>query len=194
LRAVSSAELEVEDWSPTGGLACFLHLTLIAAQAPATSRSSMHRNHHIRGFALVSCLALGVGGCRDKETVPPVEVQSQATQPANQPTTITGCLKAGEAPDTFVVAAAQAQGSGETATYQIVGTGGTNLTDHVGRQVEVTGVVRQVQELASRSRTPAAESRGTAGTGATATVETRTEVDIKHLEVSTVKPLGQRCE
>ena len=154
----------------------------------------MKRHNRIRSVVLLSCLAVAASGCqRDKPVQPPAEVQSQSAQPSNQPTTVTGCLKAGEAPDTFVVTAAKSEGSGETATYQLVSNeAGVKLTDHIGRQVEVSGVVRQSQELSSRSR--AEQPAGTSGGASKPVVETRTEVDIKRLEVSTVKPLGERCD
>ena len=155
----------------------------------------MQRHQRLSHLMAVACITAATAGCRDsKPDTPPPEVQSQAAQPANQPTTVTGCLKAGDAPDTFVVTAARSAGSGETATYQLVSNPGVNLTDHIGRQVEVSGIVRQTQEMASRSRAEPSQPAGTSGAPGKPAVETRTEVEIKRLEVSTIKPQGGQCE
>ena len=144
---------------------------------------------------LCGCIALSAAGCRSNEpSTPPAEDRAQAGQQANHPETVTGCLKAGDAPDTFVVTAARTAGSTETATYQLVGNSSVNLTDHVGRQVEVSGTVKQTHELASRDRARAAQPEGTSGGAGKPVVETRTEVDIKQIDVSAIKPLGSRCE
>jgi hypothetical protein len=145
---------------------------------------------------LVTCSlvagALIAGACnRGEEPVPPAEVQSQASQPANQPVAITGCLKAGEASDTFVLIAARTEGSNDTATYVLVGKDDVSLRDHVGRQVEVNGVVRAEQEVASRTR-PQPTDR-TAGTSGTPTVQTQTKVELKRLDVSAVRRLADEC-
>jgi hypothetical protein len=150
----------------------------------------MSRYSVITSFVVASvCLS---AACNRGEPVPPAEVQSQVAQPANQPIAVRGCLKAGEASDTFVLTAARSEGSNETATYVLVGKEGVNLRDHIGRQVEVNGVVRAEQEMASRSGAqPADKATGTAGTP---TVQTRTQVELKRLDVSAIKPTGDRCE
>jgi hypothetical protein len=140
------------------------------------------------GFTVVLLTA----GCeRGEETAPVAERQSQSAQPANTPTTIAGCLKAGEATDTFVLTVAQAAGGGDTATYHLTGNQGVNLRDHVGHNVEVSGTIRAQQELASRgSAQPAERATGTSGSPS---VQTRTEIDIKQLDVASVRPLGGNC-
>jgi hypothetical protein len=101
-------------------------------------------------------------------------------------------LKAGESPDTFVLTAAQTAGSVETATYHLVGLEGVNLRDHIGRRVEVSGVVKASQQATSQSpQQPTERATGTAGTP---TVSTRTAVEIKRLDVSAVKPAEGRCD
>jgi hypothetical protein len=148
----------------------------------------------LRGVVLGACIALTTAGCgRDEKSTPPAEDRAQAAQPANHPQIVTGCLKAGDAPDTFVVTAARTAGSTETATYQLLGKTDVNLADHIGRQVEVSGTVKETRELASRDRPPAAQPQGTTG-DSKPVVETRTEVDIKKIDISAVKPLGNRCE
>jgi hypothetical protein len=145
--------------------------------------------------ALGACLALASVGCgRDDRATPPAEDRAQSAQSANHPETVTGCLKAGDAPDTFVVTAARTAGSTATATYQLTGQPGVNLTDHVGQQVEISGTVEESRELATRDRAQPAQPQGTTGTDSKPVVETRTEVDIKKIDVSAVKPLGSKCE
>lgn len=140
------------------------------------------------------CVALAAACGRNESVPPPAQVQSQSTLPANSPTTVTGCLKSGDAANSFIVTTAKTEGGSETATYQLVGNQGTNLADHIGHQVEVSGVIRQSQELASTERARPAQTEGTAGSTGKPVVETRTEVEIKRLEVSAIKPLGSRCE
>ena len=107
---------------------------------------------------------------------------------------MTGCLKAGDAPSTYVLTTARTEGNAETATYQLVGNAGANLADHIGHQVQVSGVIRQTHELESTERTRSAQPEGTAGAAGKPAVETRTEVDIKRLDVTTLRSLGDRCE
>jgi hypothetical protein len=155
----------------------------------------MKRAHRVGELVAMACIGLAAAGCnRNQASPPPAQVQSQSTLPANSPTTVTGCLKAGDAPSTYVITTAKTEGGSETATYQLMGGTGTNLADHIGRQVEVSGVIRQTQELASTERAQNAQPRGTAGPQEKPVVETRTEVDIKRLDVSSIKPLRDRCD
>jgi hypothetical protein len=151
----------------------------------------MNRSHVVT-CSLVATAVI-VGGCsRDEQPVPPAEVQSQSAQPANQPMTIAGCLKAGEGSETFVLTAARTEGSTDTATYALAGSDTVNLREHVGRQVEVSGVVRAEQEVASRTGAqPAERAEGTSGTP---TVQTKTEVEVKRLDVNAVRRIADECE
>jgi hypothetical protein len=135
----------------------------------------------------------GCGG-DDKPTAPPAEatVQTPAV-PQNKPMTLTGCLRAGEATDTFVLTTAQTRDSAETATYHLTGVQGVNLRDHIGHQVEVNGVVRSEQQMASASPSREADRKATGTTG-TPTVQTRTELQVRQMEVKSIKPTGQKCE
>jgi hypothetical protein len=144
------------------------------------------------------CTALSVsGGCgrSEPQAVPPAEATAQTPPvPQNNPMTLTGCLRAGEATDTFVLTTAQTEAGAETATYHLSGAQGVNLRDHIGRQVEVRGVVRSEQEMASASPSrPAANDKATGTTG-TPTVQTRTQLQIRQLDVNSVKPTGDKCE
>lgn len=147
--------------------------------------------------AFCCCAVLASAGCnRTKpEATPPAEATVKTpVVPQNQPMTVTGCLRAGEATDTFVLTTAQTRDSAETATYQLSGVEGVNLRDHIGKRVEVNGVVRSEQEVASASPSrPAAGSQAT-GTAGTPTVQTRTSLQVRQLEVRSVKRAGGSCE
>ncbi len=151
---------------------------------------------HIRQpFALAAAVAAALvipsAGCnRGEKTAPVSETQTQSpTVATNQPMTVTGCLRAGEAADTFVLTTSGT----DVATYNLVGREGINLADHVGHQVEVNGILVAQQATASRSDAPADSSRATGTAGGTPSVATRTTVDIRQFEVNTVRPTGQDC-
>jgi hypothetical protein len=69
-----------------------------------------------------------------------------------------------------------------------------NLRDHIGQQVEVSGVVRSEQEMASASPSRPAANDAATGTSGTPTVQTRTQLQVRQLEVNSVKPAGGKCE
>jgi hypothetical protein len=139
---------------------------------------------------MAAALVVPSVGCnRGEKTAPVSETQTQSpARAANQPTTVTGCLRAGEAADTFVLTTAGT----DVATYNLLGREGVNLADHVGHQVEVNGILTAQQQMTSRAQAPA-DDRAT-GTSGTPTVATRTNVDIRQLEVNTVRATGQDCK
>jgi hypothetical protein len=150
--------------------------------------------------SLMLYTAIAAGACnRGETTTTSPEMQTQTAQPAaNVPMTVAGCVKAGEAADTYVLTTARAEGSGDTATYELVGSQTANLEDHIGKRVEVSGTLEAQQEIASRATAKAepADKGGdrATGTSGTPTVQTRTEIDIKRLSVSSIKPLEDKCE
>ena len=139
--------------------------------------------------ALAGCSRSG----SEQKNVPAAEVQTrQPAQSVNKPLTVSGCMRAGEAADTFVLTTSATADGQAPATYQLAGASGVNLRDQIGNRVEVSGVVRTQQESQSHASGPAANAP--TGTSGTPRVDTTTEVDIKHLDVSNVRPLGQKCE
>ncbi len=142
--------------------------------------------------------AFGSGACgRNEQATSVPEVQSQATHPANTPISVAGCLKAGEASDTYVLTSARAEGRAESATYQLVGGPDTNLRERIGERVQVSGTLEARQTSASQTVATPAEgdrSTGTSGTAGTPTVQTRTNVEINRLSVDSVTPLGEKCD
>jgi ABC-type uncharacterized transport system auxiliary subunit len=157
----------------------------------------MHRTPG-RFVAVVSSAVLvtaALAGCSrsDQKNAPTAEVQTQ--QPAeavNKPITLSGCMRAGEATDTYVLTTSATADGQAPATYQLAGASGVNLRDQIGNRVEVSGVVRTQQETQSHTSGPAANAP--TGTSGTPRVETTTELDLKHLDVSNVKPLGEKCD
>src|SRR5262245_13480887 len=86
------------------------------------------------------------------QTPPPAAEQAKGPSSAGS-TTLTGCLKAGAEPDSFVLTnisaagseAAQKSAPGELAkadvSYKLTADSSIKLKDHVGHKVEVTGTI-----------------------------------------------------
>jgi hypothetical protein len=144
------------------------------------------------GAMLVASSAV-VGCSREEPEAPPAQLQSESVQQTNAPTLVTGCLRAGEAADTFVLTTAQAEGGSPPATYHLHGSAGVNLADHVGKRIEVNGVVREQAQIATRDSARPAEDKAT-GTVGTPRVQTGTELTIRQLDVTAVKRAGGDCE
>ena len=138
---------------------------------------------------LAACLACGGG-----DDVPPLEQQIVTPPQATAtPERVQGCLRAGEASDTFVLMASvlDTQMAG-AATYQLVGAPET-LRPHVGRRVEITGTIVAEQSAEARGVAMPAEDKAK-GTSGTPTVQSTTEVEVKRLQVSGVTPVAGECE
>lgn len=147
------------------------------------------RHSFVTAAAVAATLSVASLGCnRADDTTPVAETQTQAARTTNQPMTVSGCLRAGEAAETFVLIT----GGTDVATYNLVGDESVNLRDHVGRRVQVDGVLTAQQQTATRAAAPAANQP--TGTSGTATVETRTALDIRQLEVRSVRPVGEDCK
>lgn len=151
------------------------------------------RQPFVLAAAIAATLAIPSYGCnRGNKTTPVSETQTQSpTVAVNQPLNVTGCLRAGEAADTFVLTTSGT----DVATYNLLAREGVNLADHVGHQVEINGILATQQQTASRAETPAQtdKSRKATGTSGTPTVATETSVDIRQLEVNSVRTTGKEC-
>jgi hypothetical protein len=148
------------------------------------------RHVFLSSTVLVAVLA---SGCtRQDEAVAPADpTTASEAQPRNQPMTVTGCLRAGEAGDTFVLTAAATEGSQHPGSYQLVGDT-DSLGDHIGHRVEVSGTLESEQELAARTK--AVEPEQPKGTSGTPTVETKTTVELRRLEVASARLIDGECE
>jgi hypothetical protein len=136
-------------------------------------------------------MAMAACGNSNGQKTPP-ETQTATTTNAPMTTTVTGCLRAGDAPDTFTLTAARAAGANDTATYHLVGANGDELRGHVGEEVQVNGTVTTGSEIASSSAPKTEPDRAT-GTSGTPVVQTQTDLQIRRLQVSSVSPQGQSC-
>ncbi len=140
-------------------------------------------------------VALASGCSRSEKTTPVAESKTEhPVQQVNQAVTVTGCLRGGDAAETFVLTTSGTTDGTGPATYQLAGASGVTLRDHIGHRVEVNGIVRTQQQTETRAAGPAANSESATGTSGTPRVETRTEVDIKHLDVSNVKAVADTCD
>ena len=148
-----------------------------------------------RALMCVAAIALAIPltACRENPPATATAERQTATppQPANQPTTVIGCLRPGMASDTFVLTA-EASSPSQVITYNLAGRPGVDFKSHIGRRVEVSGVIEQTQQVASQSGTqPAEPARGTTGTPA---VSTTTKLDVRQLAVTGIRPMEGRCQ
>ena len=157
----------------------------------------MRATYLIKAATLFSALAVVSGACnsnKNKQTTPDLQT-STGEQPRAQAVTVTGCVRAGTlAENTWVLITdpSGAATAGQTPTYQLVGGDATALRNTVGQRVEVSGTVEAEQQVATSSGAiPESRAKGTSGTP---TVETKTTVDIRRLDVTSVKPTGDRCQ
>ena len=68
--------------------------------------------HTRQGLTALFIAAAAAGACSREEPAAPVaQAQTQSVQKPNVPTLVTGCLRAGEATDTFVLTSSQTMAS-----------------------------------------------------------------------------------
>jgi hypothetical protein len=158
---------------------------------------NLMRYRYGRAAVLSAALTMPIIGvaCNRAKNETPAVAEKQAVSPEQKtasPMTVSGCLRAGDAADMFVLTTAQAATGEPTATYQLVGLEGVNLRDHIGRQIEVQGILNAQQQVASRSTTdPAPNATGTSGS--TPSVSTTTNLKIRRFDVQQVKSVGKEC-
>jgi hypothetical protein len=145
---------------------------------------SLNRMAVAAGVALIAATA-----CNRNAPVPEAQ-RTTGVQPRMEPMSVAGCLRSGLADNTFVLTAEATNPDSKAATYQLTGNN-VNLRDYVGQQVEVSGTLRAEQEIATSG--VATAEKPTKGVDGTPTVETKTELDVRQLTVSAVKPSGERC-
>ena len=145
--------------------------------------------YHWLCAAIIAIVA--ISGCNRKQRAPAAQSQAATgVQETNQPTTVKGCLRAGEAPDTYVLTGERTAPANQTATYQLQPAEGVALAEHIGKEVEVEGVIVAQQEITTQSSPQRAKPTGTGGTP---TVSSTTELDIKKLTVRSVRPIDDHC-
>ena len=143
-------------------------------------------------FSAVAAAVL-VAGCASEPEVPPAVSQSAVTRDVERPETVTGCLKAGEAANTYVLTTSRTVDGATPATYHLTGAYDLNLQQHVGSRVEATGVVESQSEIATRS-TAQRPDNAQSTAGATPSVQTGTELSIRRMNVTSVRGVEGECE
>jgi hypothetical protein len=147
-----------------------------------------------QGITALFIAAAAAGACSPEQpATPPAQAQSQTVQKPNVPTLVTGCLRAGEATNTFVLTTTQSGDGSTSATYQLNGSAGVNLADHVGKRIEVNGVLREQAQIATTESKQPVEDKAKGTTG-TPSVQTATELSIRQLDVTAVKQAAGECE
>lgn len=155
--------------------------------------------HTRQGIVALFVVSAAVAACgREEPEAPPAHATTQTSQPLRVPTLVTGCLRAGEAANTFVLTTSDTVDDRRPANYQLVGHPDINLADHVGSRVEVRGIVRQQTHVATRTlEQPAGErpaGEQPAGTAGTPEVQTGTTLTIRQLDVTALKAVGGECQ
>lgn len=144
--------------------------------------------------AAILAAACAAGACSREPETPPAQSQTQSTQQLNTPATLTGCLRAGEAANTFVLTASPTTTAASVpATYQLDGADSANLAEHVGKRVEVSGVIAEQQHVTTTEPAAPADQKAT-GTSGTPTVQTGTQLALRRVEVQQVRPVAGSCE
>lgn len=145
-------------------------------------------------LAAAIVLSFAAAGCGSEPEVPPATSQTQSSSQPNQPTNVTGCLRAGEAANTFVLTTTATGAASVPATYHLTSTGNLNLQDHIGKRVEVAGVVEAQSQIATREAPqPADNATGTAGAPGTPTVQTGTRLNVQRMNVTNIRATGEDC-
>ena len=157
----------------------------------------MRGNSLTAGLSIIVALgAVSTTTCNrsSKKEAPVAQIQTQTpVQAVNQPVTITGCLRAGDAADTFVLTASETKDGTAPATYLLASNSGVNLRDNVGNRVEVSGVLSSQQQVSTITPQEPARNKPT-GTSGTPTVQTATQLEMRRLEVNTLNRVGDRCD
>jgi hypothetical protein len=146
-------------------------------------------------LASLMVIFAATGGCRrDEPQVPPAATETATSRQGKMPATVTGCLRSGDAANTYVLTTAVSEGAGTPRTYQLTTNGTVKLEDHVGKRVEVSGIIDSQSQIATReSPRPADNATGTAGQPGTPTVQTGTQLSIQRMDVRGVKAIGGDC-
>jgi hypothetical protein len=138
----------------------------------------------------VGLITLATSGCKRENTAPDLQTTT-GLQGRAEPKSVAGCLRKGVADNTYILVASQSTGATTTATYKLNRPDMAELQQYVGQTVEVSGTIRAEQEIAT-SGGAVAESPAK-GTGGTPTVETKTDLNIRILDVGAIRPLGSPC-
>jgi hypothetical protein len=147
---------------------------------------------NLAAAVLLPFLAAACGGGAPE--VPPATSETSASSQPNQPTNVTGCLRAGDAANTFVLTTTATREGTVPATYHLTSADNLNLRDHVGKVVDISGIVAAQSQIATRDAAkPADNATGTAGSPGTPTVQTGTRLNVQQLNVTNIRPTSESC-
>ena len=125
-----------------------------------------------------SFIAAAFAASLSAQATPPPSQPMQESKDAAKTVTVTGCLKAGDAAESYLLSdlkwsqdkAVGTAGSATPATppvaatsLKLIGSPSTKLSDHVGHTVEVSGTIGDKADKAPASTDPAARPAPAAG-------------------------------
>lgn len=154
----------------------------------------------MKRVVIATCVALACAVSLAAQT-PASQDKPAAGQPAaaDKGVTLKGCLRAGDSPDTFVLANAMpasgatgttgaAAGAATTAkTVRLTGApAGMNLKDHVGHTVEITGMMTG---QGAKSATPPPSDKPAGAPGASSSAASAAQT----LNVKSMKHVEAKC-
>jgi hypothetical protein len=150
----------------------------------------------------VLCLSFAVGACsRDRGNIEPQAADAGDREQVE----VTGCLASNPNTNAFVLTANQtaltqltnraAAGEAESFHYQLVG--GSDLQQHVGREVVVKGSIegdgKDVNLKTTETRSGEPSSRNEQVTPAVESTQ-EIEMQVERLNVTSVTPTGAACQ
>jgi hypothetical protein len=153
----------------------------------------------VAALVLLTGMASACGGDRADDG----QRTETTAAPAAQATTVTGCIKGGDAAGSYVFvaeptmlgAAVDRRTRGQVTTYTYVLTG-QNLEPYVGRQVSVTGRIEgqdnvEVEKSRELSGEPTTTDDGTVTP--TVEIEETALIETRTMQVESVQATGQPC-
>jgi hypothetical protein len=167
----------------------------------------------LTGSCLAAAFAVGLAAQTPSPSTPPQttpQTPPSSASPSSQDRdaakaiTVTGCLKAGDSSDSFMLSdlkwggkgsstgAVGTSGSapaaiGSATTLKIVPSGGAKLSEHVGHQVEITGTV------ADKAKSPSSTTPDPASPAGRPSSAPSSASSAPTFEARTVKMVSQTC-
>jgi hypothetical protein len=175
------------------------------------------------GVAFVFAVTAGAQSTTPSQTPPPDPSQSQSAMgskdKSSKSVTLSGCLREGDEPNTFVLAnvdasklsdmassgspagstatsSSQAGTSGSSMDNSVKLVGSTNLKDHVGHQIEVTGTMAKKDKAKSKTTGTTGSATGETASDTTSRAGERSASGDKNmhtLNVRSVKMVSASC-
>jgi hypothetical protein len=137
------------------------------------------------GSFIAAAFAVSLSAQAPAQATPPQSQPMQESKDAAKTVTVTGCLKAGDAAESFTLSdlkwsqdkavgtagsAAPAAPPVAATSLKLIGSPSTKLSDHVGHTVEVSGTIGDKADKAPGATDPAARPAPAAGAQASLNV------------------------